>query len=226
MKYEIKNRWSNELIFSADVESMKACLLAAIKSGADLRSAYLRSADLRSADLRSADLRSAYLRSADLRSADLRSADLRSADLSDADLSGAYLSGADLSGADLRSANLSGADLSGATGINKHLTTPLFGMLDITGTIRGYKLVNGAMEGPMNGGIRYAIGESFEVKDACVDEFTQCGAGINLASLDWVCREWRPGYKILIAEFEKADIASIPVASDGKFRVFRCKIVA
>lgn len=38
-------------------------------------------------------------------------------------------------------------------------------------------------------------------------------------------REWKTGYKILIAEFTAKDIAAIPTATDGKFRVFRCKIV-
>jgi hypothetical protein len=38
-------------------------------------------------------------------------------------------------------------------------------------------------------------------------------------------REWSAGYRILIAEFEAADIAAIPIGSDGKFRVFRCTIV-
>jgi hypothetical protein len=38
-------------------------------------------------------------------------------------------------------------------------------------------------------------------------------------------REWKEGYHILIAEFTVADIAAIPIATDGKFRVRRCKIV-
>ena len=111
--FEIKNRNTGAVIYSGGGESLREVVIAAVKSGADLSSAYLRSADLRSAYLSSADLRGAYLSSADLRSADLRSADLRGADLSGADLSGAYLSGADLSGAYLSGAYLSSADLSG-----------------------------------------------------------------------------------------------------------------
>jgi hypothetical protein len=38
-------------------------------------------------------------------------------------------------------------------------------------------------------------------------------------------KEWKDGYRILIAEFTAKDIAAIPTATDGKFRVFRCKIV-
>ena len=80
--------------------------------------------------------------------------------------------------------------------------------------------------GPYNGGITYIVGESYEVADANTDEHTSCGAGINLATLDWCLSEWREGYRVLIAEFVAADIAAIPVGSDGKFRVHRCRIVA
>jgi hypothetical protein len=38
-------------------------------------------------------------------------------------------------------------------------------------------------------------------------------------------REWQQGHRILVAEFTAKDIAAIPTATDGKFRVFRCKIV-
>ena len=38
-------------------------------------------------------------------------------------------------------------------------------------------------------------------------------------------KEWKKGYKILVAEFTQKDIAAIPIGSDGKFRVNRCKIV-
>ena len=124
MKFEIKNRFSGELIFTIETGSWRLAIEAAIKSNVDLSSANLLSADLSSADLRSANLSYADLSSADLRYADLRSADLsyadlsyanlRYADLSSADLRLANLSSADLSSADLRSANLSSADLRSA----------------------------------------------------------------------------------------------------------------
>ena len=163
---------------------------------------------------------SAYLRGADLSGADLSGADLRGAYLR-----GAYLRGADLSGADLRGADLSGADLRGAKGINKLRYTPLMILLDQPGKIRAYKLVKANGEGPYNGGIIYEVGKSYSVKDAdCTDE--QCAAGINLATLDWCMGYWADGYRILVAEFTAKDIASIPIATDGKFRVHRCEIVA
>jgi len=152
----------------------------------------------------------ANLRSADLRSADLRYADLRSADLHCADL---------------RSADLHCADLRYAKGINKYLTTPLYSMLDQVGVIRAYKLVNDKNEGVYNGGLKYIVGETVEELKAETNEMKDCGAGINLATLDWCIKEWEKSYKILIAEFTKDDIACIPVSSDGKFRVYRCTIV-
>ena len=162
--------------------------------------------------------------------ADLSGADLSRANLSGAYLSRAYLSGADLSGAYLSRADLSGADLSGANlygakGINKLLTTPLYMLLDQPGKIIAYKLVKPDGLAPFNGGITYEVGKKYEVKDADIDENNECGAGINLATMDWCLRNKEKGWRILKAEFTAKDIACIPIASDGKFRVFKCKIV-
>ena len=57
------------------------------------------------------------------------------------------------------------------------------------------------------------------------DPLVECGRGINLATLPWCCANWQPGYRILVAEFKRADIAAIP-NSNGKFRVRKCRIVA
>ncbi len=114
MKFEVKNRWTGDVQFTAEIDcseentpySIKLGLAVkwGVKNDADLSDAYLSGADLSDADLRGAYLSDAYLRDADLRGADLSGADLR----------GAYLSGADLSDADLRGAYLSGANLSDA----------------------------------------------------------------------------------------------------------------
>ena len=106
MNIQIK-KINGEVIFSGGFESIKECVLAALREGKSLRSADLSSADLRSADLSSADLSSANLSYADLSYADLRSANLRSADLRSANLSSANLRSANLSYADLRYVNLS-----------------------------------------------------------------------------------------------------------------------
>ena len=221
MKFEIKHRVSGAILFSIETDSWKLAIEAAIKGYADLRYANLRSADLRYANLRYADLSYADLSSADLSSANLRSANLRSANLRSADLS--Y---ADLSSADLRYADLSYANLRYAEGISRYLCTPLLMLLDQPGKIRAYKLVNSEGYGPFHGGLKYEVGGSIEVGDADTDETEQCGAGINLATLDWCMKEWKEGYRILVVEFEAADIAAIPTATDGKFRVRRCSVVA
>ncbi len=119
MKIEIKSRFSSDILFSIETNSLKLAVEAAVKSktylrGAYLGGAYLRDADLRGAYLRGAYLRGAYLGGAYLRDADLRGAYLGGAYLRDADLRGAYLRGADLRGADLGGADLRGAYLRGA----------------------------------------------------------------------------------------------------------------
>jgi hypothetical protein len=230
MKIEIKNRWNAKILFSVEAGSLKIALEIAVKKKADLRSATLSYADLRSADLRSADLSYANLSyadlsSANLSSADLRSADLRYANLSYADLRSADLRSATLSYANLRSADLRSADLRSAKGINKWLSTPLRMLYDQPGPIHAYKLVNSKGVGPFNGGIHYEMSETVTVADYDADENVQCSKGIHLATLDWCMKEWRKGYRILVAEFTADDIAAIPTATDGKFRVKKCQIV-
>ena len=195
MKFEIKHRFSGKILFSCENETLKLAVSLAIKSNANLSSANLSSANLSSADLSSADLSSANLRSADLSYANLRYADLRS------------------------------ADLSYAKNLNKFITTPLYILKSQVGKIRAYKIVNEKNEGPYRGGIIYNVGKTYSVKSFDTDENRACGAGINLATLDWCIKEWRIGYKILLVEFTARDIVSIPIGSDGKFRVKKCKIV-
>jgi hypothetical protein len=103
MKFEIKNRFTGDIQFGAEIDCADDAPLS-VKLGLAVRVAVKSGADLSGA----------YLIGADLSGADLSGADLSRADLSGADLSRANLSGADLSGADLSRANLSGADLSGA----------------------------------------------------------------------------------------------------------------
>ena len=118
MKFDILNRWSGKIQFTAEIEcaddappSIKLGLAVKI---ANLHGATLSGANLIDADLRGANLSGANLSGANLIDANLRGADLRGADMIDADLRGADLRGANLSGADLRGANLSGANLRGA----------------------------------------------------------------------------------------------------------------
>ena len=94
------------------------------------------------------------------------------------------------------------------------------------GKIRAYKLVTADGEGPFNGGITYAVGQKYAVEYADTDETVACGAGINLATMDWCLREWRDSYRVMVIEFTASDIAAIPIGTDGKFRLHRCTVVA
>lgn len=74
MLIQIKNRWTLEVMFECEADSMRIAVELAVSKRADLRDAYLRGANLRDAYLRDADLSGAGLSGADLRGADLRDA--------------------------------------------------------------------------------------------------------------------------------------------------------
>ncbi|KDB68555.1 pentapeptide repeat protein [Bordetella bronchiseptica A1-7] len=111
MKFEIKNRWTGAVLFTADVpEETESGMVARVA----LEQAVKARANLAGANLARAYLAGAYLAGADLVDADLAGADLAGANLADAYLAGAdlvdaYLAGADLAGANLADANLADA---------------------------------------------------------------------------------------------------------------------
>jgi len=139
-KFEIKNRFTGNVIYESEKTTYKDALEEAVIRGANLKGADLRDAYLQDADLKGADLQDAYLKGADLQDADLKGAYLKGADLQGADLRGANLKGADLQGADLRGANLQGADFyktlfygkGGTTKINKSQVNDFLTALGIT----------------------------------------------------------------------------------------------
>jgi hypothetical protein len=114
MKFQIKNRYNNSILFEVEVDSFVKAVEAAIRQRAALSGADLFGADLSGAALFGADLSGADLSGADLSGAALSGADLSGADLFRADLSETNLFRADLSGANLFRANLFRANLSGA----------------------------------------------------------------------------------------------------------------
>jgi hypothetical protein len=215
MKFEIKHRISGAIIFSLETETFKLCVEAAVQQKLDLRYSDLSGSNLRGSDLRGSNLRYSNLSGSNLSGSDLRGSDLRYSDLR----------GSNLRGSDLRY-----SDLRGSKGINKNLITPLRILLDQPGPIWAYKLVKENGEGPFNGGINYLdpAKDEFSIQNLNTDEAEQYGAGINLASLDWVMKEWKPGYRILVMEFfanEPTGNLVIPTATDGKFRVKECRRV-
>lgn len=119
MKYklkniEIKNRFTEEVMYSSSKTIYKDAVEEAVKSGVNLSEADFYGANLRGVNLSEAGFYEANLRGANLRGAKLCGADLRGANLSGANLRGADFYGANLSGADLNGANLSEANLRGA----------------------------------------------------------------------------------------------------------------
>ena len=98
-------------------------------------------------------------------------------------------------------------------------------LLDQPGKIRAYKLVTAAGTGPYYSTINYEIGKKYSVESANTDPAEDCGEGIHVATLDYVMKEWKDGYRILIVEFTANDIAGIPQSGGGKFRLFRCKVI-
>ena len=115
MKFDVLNRWTRAVQFSAEI-SCDECAMPWVKVGLAVRWARLRGAVLTGAVLTGADLTGAVLRGADLTGADLTGAVLTGADLTGAVLTGADLTGAVLTGADLTGAVLTGAVLTGAVG--------------------------------------------------------------------------------------------------------------
>ena len=120
-KYEIKNRYTGEVLFSCDIpEGMESGVVArhaletAIADGANLQGANLQGANLEDANLQCANLQGANLQGANLQGANLQGANLQCANLWGANLWGANLEGVNLQGANLEDANLWGANLWGA----------------------------------------------------------------------------------------------------------------
>lgn len=76
-----------------------------------------------------------------------------------------------------------------------------------------------------------APGALLSVPGTDTDDNTECGAGVNLATLSW-CISHHPYVKyngecskIWLVEFRVKDIGAIPHNTDGKFRVFRCRVL-
>ncbi len=230
---EIKHNIDGAVLYTAaDATDVRRAVMEAVKARAYLARANLTGAYLTGAYLAGAYLTDANLARANLTYANLDGANLTRANLAGANRAGAYLADAYLARANLTDANLTDADLTRANladafGLAPERVQPLLMLLDQPGAIRAYKLVDKDGNSPLSryGKLHYAIGEVVRVAEANISVNADCGAGVNVATLDWCLRWWKPGCRVLIVEFEAADIAAIPTASDGKFRVHRCRVV-
>ena len=209
--YNILNRLTGEVVFSAEIEcrvdelpgvKLGLAVKVATKGSADLSGADLSSADLSSANLSSAYLSRANLSGADLSGAYLSGANLSSAYLSRANLSGANLSGADLSradlsGADLSRADLSGADLSGANGAE--LAIARTRILPEGSLIGWKKLKNGTIAKlriPEEARRSHAFGRK------CRAEFVDVIEGEGVSTHDGVTK-YAPGLRVTCDKWEE-----------------------
>ena len=116
MKFQIKHRWNDSVLYECEVPDGIASGMAARHAleKAVAADAYLAGANLTDAYLAGANLADAYLAGANLAGANLTGANLAGANLADANLTGANLAGANLAGANLADANLAGANLADA----------------------------------------------------------------------------------------------------------------
>ena len=88
MKYDIKNRFTDRVQFTAEIDCREDAF-EAVKVGMAVRWAVKTGADLRGADLQDANLEGADLQHADLQDVNLEGANLHGANLEDADFGGA-----------------------------------------------------------------------------------------------------------------------------------------
>ena len=95
---EIRNWITQEIIYSAEAESMRELVETAVKKGINLKEANLAQANLKGATLERANLKGANLEGATLWGANLKEANLKGANLWGANLKGATLWGANLQG--------------------------------------------------------------------------------------------------------------------------------
>lgn len=159
---------------------------------------------------------------ADLRNADLSVADLRNANLRNADLSGARLNNANLRKADLRGVRLNNTDFSQANGL---LSAIEFMETNFEKTEYGYiayKKFNAIFLPPIKWEIKSgAIIEETVNFDRC----TECGSGINVATLNWVKNNYEGDIWKVLIRWEWLCGICVPYNTDGKIRCERVELL-
>jgi len=206
-----------------------AVLTRAVLTDAVLTDAVLTDAVLTGAVLTRAVLTRANFTRANFTRADFTDAVLRDADFTGAVLTGAVLTDADFTGAVLTRANftdavLRGADFSGSKGL---LTSKKFlsqFKKDKSG-IYVYKTFGAYKTPPATWIIeKDSIIEETVNPDRC----TECGSGINFATLDWIKNDSKAKKKnIWLCKILWEDTADVivPYNTDGKARCARLQLV-
>jgi hypothetical protein len=113
-KFEIKNRWTDDVMFTAELDAALKKESRGVQLGAAVRLAISADANLARANLADANLADANLADANLADANLAHANLAHANLARANLADANLAHANLADANLAHANLADANLAHA----------------------------------------------------------------------------------------------------------------
>lgn len=72
--------------------------------------------------------------------------------------------------------------------------------------------------------LHYVPGRYMAVKSANPSRWVDCGAGVNVATYNWIRREYpNTTGAIFTVMFRAKDVAAVP-SSKGKFRLFRCLV--
>ena len=140
------------------------------------------------------------------------------ANLSDADLRNANLRNANLRGADLWNADLSGAEnlLSAVDYVRNNFECTAEGII-------AYKVFNAMYSPPTKWKIQP---KSVITENVNANRTNDCGCGINVATLEWVRREYSEEdvWKVLI-RWEWMCGVVVPYNTDGKIRCERVELV-
>lgn len=72
--------------------------------------------------------------------------------------------------------------------------------------------------------INYEIGKSYQVLDINKNILEQCGAGLNVATKNWI-RTYKENHYIIKVLIPKGTLICIPINTDGKFRVDGFKVL-
>ena len=204
-------------------------------NGANLNGANLNGASLNWASLNRANLYGASLYRASLYGANLYGANLNGANLDGANLNWASLNWANLNGASLNWANLDGASLNWANLDGAKFSEPIY-LSDLYSlkqlpkdTILNYwkYIKDGKSPIQDSGKIKYEVGKTYTEKDCNNNEYENCGAGLNVATIFWCLKETvnDNDVELIQCQFKVSDIVAIPYWTDGKFRVSKLKVI-
>lgn len=186
-------------------------------SGCNLSGCNLRGSDLSNCDLSRSNMSGCYL----------GGSKLIDCDLSHSNMSGCYLSGcdlhySDLSECDLSGSDLSNSDLSGCTG----LVSPIQYMKEnfersADGYI-AYKVFNAQYLAPG----RWILQPGAVIEETVnANRTDDCGCGINVATLDWVDKNYGgEAWKVLI-RWEWLPGVCVPYNTDGNIRCERVELI-